>query len=163
MDFKAIAATVIRLFSIAWLFVVIQQLHSLFVIPVETGDNIVLAIPLIMLSIQFAMCVAGWFFPVTIASLLIPRTAMSSTGQQYELKAWLSIGLVVVGFLALSTAVPDMVYWLTLYNMPSHIYELTPPDQASMITTAVEILFALMLVFGSKGLSTLLSKLKRLD
>ena len=155
MDLKQVAALVIRIISVLWFFSVIAQLHSFFVVPYELEGGISFAVPVLAISLQLIICAVALFFPLTIARWLVSLEQSNDSLTKSSPSVWLTLGLVFVGFLSLTNSVPDIIYWLTLYNFPYHIYELTPLDKANCIATTVEIAFAVILIVGARRIAAL--------
>jgi hypothetical protein len=119
----------------------------------------------IQAALQVAICGVLWFFPVTIASKLLPSYSKPPDPQNppsvYE---WQTLGVICIGLWALSRAVPDLVYWVAYMGMAfesdAPLGELAPDQKAGFIATVVEIIVGAWLVLGAKGVAALLFKIR---
>jgi hypothetical protein len=119
----------------------------------------------IQAALQLAICGALWFFPVTIASkLLPPHSRPAEPPSPPLLQEWQTLGVICIGLWALSRAVPDMVYWVTYMGMAfesdTPVNEFAPDQKAGFIATIAEIIVGLWLVLGAKGVAALLFKIR---
>lgn len=72
----------------------------------------------------------------------------------------LSVGLTLIGVWVLAYALPDAIYWVTLYllkrQMTAGSYAWRPEDMANVLATLVQLAVAIWLIFGSSGVQRLI-------
>jgi hypothetical protein len=99
-----------------------------------------------------------WFFPLTIAKTLIPSSAQTDY-VQVPLDQAQSVGFTLLGLWVLAGGIPDSFYWLFMIyqaSIPKSMFELRANDYAYVVSTAVEVILGIWLVFGARGLRGLL-------
>jgi hypothetical protein len=119
----------------------------------------------LQVALQLAICAVLWFFPVTIASRLLPSYSQPPDAENHpRWNEWQTLGVVCIGLWALSRAIPDLVYWVTFmgvsFENDSPVGELAPDQKASLTSTLAEIAIGLWLVFGAKGMAAVVFKIR---
>jgi hypothetical protein len=115
--------------------------------------------------IQVGVCGLLWFFPRTVAAWLLP---LRDSGQEAppppRLLEWQTLGVICIGLWALARAIPDAVYWITVYNMATTsgmgFSAFAPEQKAAMFETIVELIIGVWLLLGAKGLALLLFRVR---
>ena len=112
------------------------------------------------------LSVCLWKFPLTIAKGLInfqekePSTNISPVNaEQLQVIAFTVLGLYFLFFV-----LSDIIHWLVIWfisqrNIGTQI-EISLEQKAQMFSTVFELIFVLFLLFGAKGISRLIKKLK---
>ena len=161
-----VVALCLRLVAIIWLLYTLSHVHSLFMY-LNAPPEIAIRGPVVWLVafLQIATCAVLWFFPVTIATKLLPSAAaMPERPVPPSLIEWQTLGVICIGLWGLSRAIPDAIYWLTFFNMRVTTEygsgDLDPEQMASVITTLAEIAISAWLLFGAKGFAAFLFKLR---
>ena len=114
----------------------------------------------LVLAGSLAVCAALWFFPLTIARKLLPamREPRSETAMSGSVA--LSVGLTLLGVWVLAYALPDALYWATLFLLSRQVGAAYVPwgyeQIASVVTTVAELALAAWLIFGSSGIKRLI-------
>jgi hypothetical protein len=111
-----------------------------------------------------AVCAYLWFFPLTVARLLLPvmREPRSETSLSGSMA--FSVGLTLLGVWVLAYALPDAVYWGTLFLLTRQIddvyFSWTEEQIASIVSTGAELALAIWLIFGSTGIKRLILRFR---
>jgi hypothetical protein len=151
----------VRLFAI-WLVVsVLRHVPGVwrFNVPAATaGDSwtnvVIVAVTIIILAIAAGL----WFFPLAVANKLIPRSCKTDH-LHVPLDQAESVGFSLLGLWVLTSSVPDAFYWVFMRyqaSRPNSMLELRADDYSYMVTTAVEVVLGIWLLFGARGLRRLL-------
>lgn len=97
-----------------------------------------------------------WFFPLTVATRLIPDIKAKETSTSLGAGDVEVVAFSVMGLWVLTTAIPDIFYWVTfVYRVESAGVgspELSPENIGNIVATVVEFVIGFWLLFGSKGL-----------
>lgn len=156
----------IRLVAVIWLLYTVSHLDSLFAY-LDADSRLLLnkTTVLIFALLQVAACAILWFFPRSIAAKLLPGRDTDATPAPSSSLEWQTLGVVCIGVWALTNAIPDALYWLTFFNMMAELSNLgwayfSPQQKAAMISTAVELIIGIWLVFGARGLASILFKIR---
>ena len=158
-DLVAIAS---RLFAVFLLVTVARSFPSAAALIDQGGDRPSLVLVAIVLASGLSVCGVLWFFPLTVARKLLPvmKEPRSDTVMSNSLA--LSVGFTLLGVWVLAVAIPDAIYWGTLFlltrQMDGGNYLWGHEQVASVVTTAVELALAAWLIFGSSGLSRLFER-----
>jgi hypothetical protein len=115
-----------------------------------------IAITLFLIAIALTI----WKLSSKIAGILLPSSWNAE--EPFDISQdWVdSVVFTVLGLYVLSTVVPTIFNWLIFYNL---IHKLSPETYAppksipTIVTTAIELIIGLWLIFGAKGLRGLLS------
>ncbi|WP_373741828.1 hypothetical protein [Neisseria sp.] len=109
-----------------------------------------------------------WFFPATIANLLLPAERQEKREMPKHPAPWLTTGIVLIGLWTLSRAVSDGLNWLFLYHAIADQFPGTSawnafqPDQKSAVFhTAAEAVLGLLLLFGAAKISRVVQQMLR--
>jgi hypothetical protein len=162
-DIVAIAS---RLFAIFLVITTIRLLGPMFLTPEffsSTGQLLLFVSMLVLPALAVAALL--WFFPLSVARKLLPvmrepRPTVSPSSQTA-----LELALVAIGMWVLASAISDSVYWVV---MLVHVYNSTVPVEidasqtARIVATITELLLGCWLVFGSRGLANLVTRLRYL-
>lgn len=160
-----VVAITTRLFAV---FLVIYTLRTsgaiLQLLPQEGAGPHLVGAALANAAIGVTTAALLWFFPLTIARKLLPvlhepRPPLSASGQDIE-----DTAIFVLGLWVLAGAIPDAAYWglfLQQVNQPGFAELTLPPEQfAAIVTTGVELVLGLWLVFGARGLIGAIRRLR---
>jgi hypothetical protein len=152
----------LRLVALLWLLSVIRNLYLVFATlnadPSPYGAQVWL-----FAGLQVALLAVLWFLPATIAAKLLRAPRVPTEAPPPRLVEWQTLGVICIGLWALTRAVPDAVYWASFLKITSGAYpplELEPDQKAGIVATAVEIVIAVSLLVGAKGITALLFKLR---
>jgi hypothetical protein len=157
-----VVAIALRLFAIALTLYTVSSFVESAWFFFAGGSNsgasvLVVVVTVLMLAAAFLL----WRFPLWIASRLvrfddsINRTSSSISRDELQ-----TIAFTVLGIYLLSKAVTAGIYWVFLFNALRG-YDIDARQWASMLMTIAEILLACFLVFGAKGLTVLISKVRQ--
>lgn len=105
-----------------------------------------------------------WTFPLSVARRLLPVMKEARSEDSAGPAVLVSVALTLMGVWLLAGALVDGTYWVTWVAMVrSSGFEAIPfnDDQiANMVATGVELVLALVLIFGASGLRRLLFRLR---
>lgn len=163
MSREDIVAIASRLFAIFLVVTTIRLLGPMLQ-PSEffssTGQLLLFVSVLVLPALAIAALL--WFFPLSVARKLLPvmrepRPTVSPSSQTA-----LELALTAIGMWILASAISDSVYWVV---MLVHVYNSAIPvevDVARVAATLTELLLGFWLVFGSRGLANLVTRLRYL-
>jgi len=159
-----LVALAVRLFAI-WLFLyTIRQLIPLTYVfrtpDFELPQMMFVVFCVVLLGISVSM----WVFPFTISNRIATFSPSSECAQSWTTNEVYGIGFVLLGFFLLFFGVSDAVYWIFYLIWIEDMVEggpgLTLEQKGSITATVVELVFALVLILGSKGLAKMIHKMR---
>ena len=121
----------------------------------DSSTNVVIVVVAVLI---LALAAAIWFFPLTVANKLIPRSTRTDH-IHVPIEQAESIGFSLLGLWVLTNSVPDSFYWIFMAfqaSRPNSILELRASEYSYMVATAVEVILGIWLLFGAQGLRRLL-------
>jgi hypothetical protein len=121
----------------------------------NSSTNVVI---LVVAFLILALATGLWFFPLTVANKLIPRSSRTDH-IHVPIEQAESLGFSLLGLWVLASSVPDLFYWLFMAyhaSRPTSILELRASEYSYMGATAVEFILGIWLLLGAKGLRDLL-------
>ena len=159
MQPTTIIAIIVRLFAVA-----------LFLFSVERAALLFVAEPSDMYSYLYYFAVFSglfgsillWVFPALVAKKLVPVSPTNISHSQQSLNNWYQLAFVSIGMYLLLNAISDLFYWSTylLYIKEQAINyvftEDTAENKAAMIVSVFELVLAVIFIFGSKRIITLI-------
>lgn len=120
--------------------------------------SVFLAVGYLLLSFLFIK------FPATVSRWLLPKTQDESTVIKGSFDEFQGVCLVIIGIYILTWAVPDLVHNISRIVFLGELYEYNDlsrrEDKLYLFSTLVEILVGLFLVFGSRGISSLVARFR---
>jgi hypothetical protein len=161
-----VVAVCLRFLAIVWLLYALNNAYGAFsYLGHQSAPSGAGWVVWLQAGLQLAICAVLWFFPVTIASKLLPSYSQPPDAlNPPRWNEWQTLGVICIGLWTLTRAVPDLVYWVTSMGMSfesdSPVNELAPDQKASFITTLVEIAIGIWLVLGAKGMAAVLFKIR---
>lgn len=122
-------------------------------------DIVMLSSPLIVVIVGLIL----WLYPAPVTNTLLQKgTAEDDANQTWPAKLE-RIGISLLGLWLLYRAISDLIYRLMVYRarQDSPLYPSGYSEfPAYMTATLAELVFALFLIFGARGISRLLHKLR---
>ena len=159
-DFVAIAS---RLFSIFLLVTVARTVPATSAM-FDQGLGVSWILTGLIVASVVAVCAFLWFFPLTVARMLLPAMNEPRSETAMNGPVTLSVGLTLLGVWVLAYALPDAVYWASLFFLTRQVddgyFSWTNEQVASIATTAVELALAIWLIFGSTGIRRLIYRFR---
>lgn len=161
-----IVATCLRCLAIIWLLYSLSRINGILsYVRSDTYVSINTAVVWFLVVLQIVACAALWFFPMTIASKLIPGgVPQEVAAEPPQLADWQTLSLICIGLWGLAHTIPDIVYRLTLAGLTfgdDDRYEILSPQQkAGLVSSMVELAISLWLVLSAKGLAAFLYKVR---
>jgi hypothetical protein len=156
-----IVALGVRLFAI-WLAIeILRHLPGLWAFSARDGNvSGFTAIVVLVAVTLIAITLALWRFPLAVARKLLPTATLDQAtplpAEQIE-----RVGFCLLGLWLLADAVRGLAYsGVMLYysRQPNVSLELRPDNYAAMAQTMVELVLAIWLLFGARGLVGLLRR-----
>jgi len=159
-----IVAVASRLFALFLLITAIRLGTTMVAASGTFSSGWTLALFLLAIFLPIAAIAALlWFFPLPVARKLLPAMREPQPSVGVGSQTALDLGLTVIGFWVLSTAFTDAIYWLALlvqtHNAPIPV-ELDPTQKASLAATIGELAIGMWCVFGSRGLTNLVTRVR---
>lgn len=156
-DLIAVAA---RIFAVFLLVTVVRSFPSTIALLDQEGPRPSLVLVGFVLASSLAVCAFLWFFPLTVARKLLPVMSEPRSETAMSGSVALSVGLTLLGVWVLAYALPDSVYWATLFLLTRQVdggyFEWGHEQIANIVTTVAELLLAVWLIFGSSGVKRLI-------
>jgi len=121
----------------------------------SSSTNVVIVVVAVLI---LALAAWLWFFPLTVANKLIPRSSRTDH-IHVPIEQAESVGFSLLGLWVLASSVPDSFYWIFMAyqaSRPNSILELRASEYSYMVATVVEVILGIWLLFGAKGLRGLL-------
>ncbi len=165
MHKEQIVGLAVRLFAIFLLIYTVRYLSDY--IHVLMGESYFKGntTPLIILTlIPFIIVVLLWFFPLKVATRLIPKIENTEPAVQLGNNEIEHIALSLLGVWVLASAIPDIFYWTTFaYMIKSSgmvLGVLRPENVGNIVATISEIIIGIWLIVGSKGIVGIVRRLR---
>ena len=161
-----VVAVCLRFLAVIWLLHTLNHAYgAIWYVRLQSGMPEISWMIWIQAALQLVICAMLWFFPITIASRLLPSYSKPPDSQNPpRLQEWQTLGVICIGLWALSRAVPDLVYWVTSMGMAfdgdSPRGELAPDEKARFMATLAQIAIGAWLVLGAKGVAAILFKIR---
>lgn len=160
-DFVAVAS---RLFSIYILFVTIRRIPIGIDTISQLGDMGWAVITVAFIVVSLLLVSFLWFFPLTVARKLLPVMREPRSETAIDASVALSVGITLMGIWFFASAIADTSYWLTLglraRDADMYDFHWSHEQIAGITATAVELVIAVCLLFGSSGIKRLLLRLR---
>jgi len=151
----------VRLFAI-WLVVsVVRHVPGVWQFNVSgaaTGDSSTNVLIAVVTVLMLTLAAGLWFFPLTVANKLIPRSSKPDD-LHVPIDQAQSVGFSLLGLWVLTNSIPDSFYWAFMSfqaSRPNSMLELRASDYSYMVGTMVEVILGVWLLFGARGLRGLL-------
>ncbi|SDS85072.1 hypothetical protein SAMN05216421_2323 [Halopseudomonas xinjiangensis] len=153
MSKEDIVAIASRLFSV-FLFVLAVRSGTLIASATGYDHKSLLLATLFGAAFTLAIAVVLWRFPLSIARKLLPVTDGGGTKVSTDTTPILEIGCTLLGLWLFASALSDVVqwslYWLIISNQ-GYGESVSASQIGSIIASFAELVFALWLVLGYKG------------
>lgn len=167
----------VRLFAICLIAFAVYNLAGLissYFSASEFGPYSVISLPLLLVAVVLPMLISIllWFFPLSVAYKLL-----GSEDREFEPinpKSLLTILIASIGLFFLYKALMDGVFWLSFYfgYSTGGSYMETPMEvpfftaigasgKATIISTIIELVFALILTLRCKSIAKLMARIAR--
>jgi hypothetical protein len=164
MSREDVIAVAVRLFAIFLLVTVVRTIPGTLAVIDQAEPKPSLLLVWLLSGLSLALCAYLWFFPLTVARKLLPAMREPRSDTAMNGSVALSVGLTLLGVWVLSHALPDAIYWVTLFLLSRQIdagqIDWQHEQIANMIATAGQLALALWLVFGSSGIKRLILRFR---
>ena len=156
MDNKQVIAVGVRVLAIALLMYIIRYIPTV-VAGFESGspDWINYYSLGFVVSILFISAIL-WLFPQTITKKIIPKDIKVDEVKIHK-DSMLSLGLIMLGMYFLFYTIGDLIFWGYVL-IGSGL--LSPDQKVNILVSFIELGICLVLIFGSRGLSNIILKLR---
>lgn len=161
-----IVATCLRFLAAIWVLYLLSRVHTVFTYLADQRASLHLkSIVVTVALLQLVICVYLWFFPLTVATRLMPfASSMENSTASPTILEWQTLGVICIGLWGMSRAIPSAVYWITLVNLMFSdglsFASLSPDVKASVFSTTAELAISAWLLFGARGFAAILFKIR---
>lgn len=124
-------------------------------------ESLIMIGVVVLISVLISVWV--WFFPLTIASKLVPCIPESEEDKPITQHEFQAIGFSLIGLWVLTQSIPDIFSWGFYVYAIMHsetAVEYSMEDFAGIVVTGVELVLGIFLLLGSKGLSGVIHKFR---
>lgn len=148
----------VRLFAIWLVIYVVRSGPALWVMNSREEAVAGMAMVLAVVAVMLLVAAILWLFPLTVASRLIPKSALerSTAAPVEDLQR---CGFLLLGLWVLASAIPGFLRYVFLYYLssrPGAIVDLGVNIPAAFAGIVCELIVGFWLLFGAKGLLGLL-------
>lgn len=165
MSREDLIAAGVRIFAVFLLVTIARSLPSAMALLDQEGPRPSLALIGLVLTSSIAVCAFLWFFPLTIARKLLPVMSEPRSETAMSGSVAMSVGLTLLGAWVLASALPDAIYWMTLFLLTRQVdaayFEWGHEQISSVVATIAELTLAAWLIFGSSGIKQLIIRYRR--
>lgn len=161
IHYLGLAVRIFALFLFVYSLAGIVQFFSLRATGVPYGSSFLAALVFNVLPIVLSIYL--WFFPLTVA-----HTLLSKEDKEFEPinpKSLLTILIASIGLFFLYKAITDGVFWLSFHavssNETAYLTGMDGGDKAAIISTIIELVFALLLVAKCRSIAGLMARTAR--
>jgi hypothetical protein len=113
----------------------------------------------VITAIQLSVCAYLWFFPTTVARVLLPAKFAAPSFPSH-LKDWQMLGVVLIGLWEAAQALPRLVFWAVVINTPiggDYSYNsLTPVQRGQLLWTLLQLATGIWLMFRARNIAAFL-------
>ena len=166
MNKTEVLAIILRFLAIAFAFTFLSYVASSLTALQNQAGQVSTYIALVYIAVILLIACLLWFFPLTIASAILPSKDDKVTITNIDGSSILEIGIIIIGVYYLYYAVSDAFYWLFWVLVTARMSQgqgtmsLTPDQWVNIIITVIEFALALYLILGAKGIKTLIYRLR---
>ncbi|HEY6862831.1 MAG TPA: hypothetical protein VI319_02935 [Burkholderiales bacterium] len=143
-----------RLFAIWLVLYVIRSGPGLWVMNARESDATGMALVLVVVAVMLLVAALLWLFPLSVASALMPRSALEQRGA-LPIEDLQRCGFLLLGLWVLATSIPGVLRYAFIYFLTSqrgNAAAFAPEVPAAFAGLIAETLIGIWLVFGAKGL-----------
>jgi len=155
----------VRLFAVWYALAIVREVLGFFTLPRPLDDTYALVTVIGGSAVSSVIVLILWFFPKSIARGLLPAST-DVPPQTLSYRAWFSLGTALLGLWFVASSITPMLRNLSVMYVLRP--ELINADDLKSIRVgvlfyAVEAVLGLCLLFGAKGLSKLLWRIRDAD
>jgi len=164
MNPNQLIALAVKLFAI-WLFLyTIRQLVTITYVFQTSGFDLPQLMFVLFCILMLTITVFMWFFPFSVSKKLSTFPAEFVEEQAWTSDEVYGVGFVLIGILLLFFAFSDAVYWvyhvIWFYDQGGSSQGLGLEAKSAIFATLMELVFAIGLILGSKGLTKLIYRIR---
>ncbi len=158
-----IMAIIVRLFAVG-LFIYSIERAALIVVSKPAGAYFYLYYLAVFSGLIASILL--WIFPTLISKKIVPLKPKSLSHKELNLNDWYRLAFVTLGMYLLLNAISDLFYWLTyLFYLKQQAmgYSFTvdtPENKASIIASFFEFSLAVIFIFSSGKIISLIRSTK---
>ncbi len=164
MSREDVIAVAVRIFAIFLLVTVVRTIPGTLAFMDQVEPKPSLMLVWLLSGLSLGLCVYLWCFPLTVARKLLPAMREPRSETAMDGSVALTVGLTLLGVWVLSHALPDAIYWVTLFLLSRRIdaahFDWQQEQIANIIATAGQLALALWLIFGSSGIKRLILRFR---
>lgn len=164
MDYRDISTLLLRIAGVVIVIFAVIQIPGHFLNYYRLQEDsllLFLGTAALPVALTILLGVLLWLFPNTVTNKIVGGSDQPSG---FDLEKIQVIAFSVLGLYVLVRAVGDLVYWGSFMTMSSTIEPggtlLSLDRYADLFATLAEFVLGLFLTFGSKGLSSLVAKVR---
>jgi len=152
-----ITSMVIVIYSAKLLFLLIPTLITFSDMPLSFR----IGIPFLILTAPIVAAILLWKFPLTVARGLIPRESGTNLSHREALR----MAFIILGMYLLATSIPDIFYHYSFGYLETELRNgsFSQKTNAKIISTYVQIIIGLWLVFGTRGFINFVGRVRNVD
>lgn len=153
MQATHIIAIIVRLFAIAIFLKSLESISSYFLLPYEDKFLVYHIAGVTAIIASFLL----WFFPTSIANLIVPfDKSVETSHSKLDLNDLYHLGFVMLSMFLLFNIFSDAVYWLsyTAYakTMDLPLEYLTNENKSAIVATALEFILVMFILLRRKSI-----------
>jgi hypothetical protein len=154
----------VRLFAVILVIYIARYSVGLVSAAADSSIGTLFTVVLFTILLPIIAALLLWFFPLSIASKLVPRVPAEEALPALSSHDFQTIGFSLIGLWLLATTLTDIVYWATigfLMTRPDYRDAIFAPEQiGSMVATAAQFAIAAWLLVGSQGLIVAIHRIR---
>jgi hypothetical protein len=119
---------------------------------------------LVLLLTGIGICLALWFFPLTVAGFLLPKAERKPEEIPLAANEYFEIGCRLIALWVLTTALPSLIYNALLRiaaNYEANQTAWNAADNLNITYSLAQCGIAIWLLFGARGLKRLIERARR--
>lgn len=163
MHKEQIVGLAVRLFAIFLGFYTLRYASSFLpYVSAPPPNNISLLFAGAVVLPPILAAVLMWYFPLALANKLIPDIKTKDAPVPLDAGGIEVVAFSIMGLWVLTSAIPDIFHWATyvyqVRNKHFGYFELTPENVGNIVSTVVELVIGVWLLFGSRGILGLIRR-----
>jgi len=103
----------------------------------------------------FIFSIILWYFPFLVSNKIYSIEHSETSNKKLSLNELYSLGFILLGVFLLFHAVSDTFYWF-IYFLIDNTRSINVEDKANMITTVLQFIMSLFLIFRFQGFISLI-------
>ena len=168
MNIQQIVALALRITSMVIVIYSAKLLSILIPTIIRFSDmplSLRIGIPFLILAAPIVAAILLWKFPLTVARGLIPRESGTKQVVKISHREALTMAFIILGMYLLATSIPDIFYHYSFGYLETELRNgsFSQKTNAKIISTYVQIIIGLWLVFGTRGFINFVGRVRNVD